>query len=166
MNETHKPFILASQHYLFEVSGQAVAGYFPWRESVIVVVFDASRDDCLHLDNIRNNSQVRLLSVEAARRDWTERESGINCGFKWCRVLALENYYEMESRLKTICRGLAVGFRDMEEARIGCVGQDEAEAEPETFTTVIDRILKQMKIENKTSPVVQEYTNYNYPMEA
>lgn len=162
MNETDKSFILASQHYLFEVSGEMVVGYFPWRESVIVVVFDASRDDCLHPDNFRNNSRVRLMSVEAARRDWTERESGSHGAFKWCRVLALENYYDIESRLKTICRGLAVGFRDTEEARIGTVAQGEAE----TFTTVMDRILKQMKIENKTSPVVQEYTNYNYPLEA
>lgn len=161
MNETDKSFIFASQHYLFEVSGEIVVGYFRWRESVIVVVFDARDPDCLHPDNIRSSSRVRLMSVEAARRDWADRESNTDT-IKWCRVLALENYREIESRLKTICRGLAIGFRDSEEARIGTVAQGEAE----TFTTVINRILKQMKIENKTSPVLQEYTNYNYPMEA
>ena len=166
MNETHNPFFLASQHYLFEVSGQVVVGYFPWRESVIVVVFDAASCGYLDADRITNSSHVCLLSVEAARQDWMKRESGSIGALSWCRVLAFENHSEFEIRLKSICRGLAIQFRDKEEARRIAVVQDEAEAEPETLTTMIDRILKQMKIENKTSPVVQEYTNYNYPMEA
>jgi hypothetical protein len=63
-----------------------------------------------------------------------------------------------------VCSGLAIGFRDQEEARIG--RQQQSATNTETFTTVLDRIIKQMKVENKTSPVIQEYPNYNYPMEA
>jgi len=158
MNETHKPFILATQHYLYEVSGQAVVGYFPWRESVIVVFYDASRDDCL--ENIRDNSRVLSLSVEDARRNWIERESNTRT-VKWCRALSLENYAEIERHLRIVCIGLAVQFRDSEAART-----DPVDDNTEKFTTVLDRIIKQMKVENKTSPVIQEYPNYNYPMEA
>ena len=166
MNETHKRFILASQHYLFEVSGQAVVGYFPWRESVIVVEFDASRGDCVDPDYIRHNSSVRLKSVEEARRDWIwrERNTGDTHSLQWCRVLAIPNFPEIERHLRIVCIGLAVGFRDQEEARIG--RQQQSATNTETFTTVLDRIIKQMKVENKTSPVIAEYPNYNYAMEA
>jgi hypothetical protein len=54
-----------------------------------------------------------------------------------------------------------VQFRDSEAART-----DPVDDNTEKFTTVLDRIIKQMKVENKTSPVIQEYPNYNYPMEA
>jgi hypothetical protein len=167
MNETHKPSILASQHYLYEVSGQAVVGYFPWRESVIVVEFDASRGasrgECVDPDYIRHNSSVRLKSVEEARRDWIwrERNTGDTHSLQWCRVLAIPNFHEIEGHLRIVCSGLAIGFRDQEEART-----DPVDDNTEKFTTVLDRIIKQMKVENKTSPVIQEYPNYNYPMEA
>jgi hypothetical protein len=166
MNETHKPFILASQHYLFEVSGQAVVGYFPWRESVIVVEFDASRGDCVDPDYIRHNSSVRLKSVQEARRDWIwrERNTGDTHSLQWCRVLAIPNFSKIERHLKTVCVGLAIGFSDQEEEHIG--RQQQSATNTENFTTVLDRIIKQMKVENKTSPVIAEYPNYNYAMEA
>jgi hypothetical protein len=110
--QTHgfKPFILHAQHYLFESSGQAAVGYYPWRGHVIVVMFDAIRDDSF--TDFEANSNTRLLTVEAARQDWSDRVNRKKT-FNW--VPALAGGADVEERLKRACFAVAIRFRDGEE---------------------------------------------------
>jgi hypothetical protein len=142
---TTDPF--PTQHYLHRHDGQWVFGYFPWNGKVIVVGFDGSRPDAL--ERVKENSVCDLLTVEEARRHWSER-------IVWSySVVEPKDWAALTHRITV--HGIAFVFVNKYETQ---------ETNTETFTTVLDRIVKQMKVENKTSPVIAEYTNYNYAMEA
>ena len=86
-----------------------------------------------------------LLTVDAARRHWNER-------LEW-EYSAVDPKDWAALTYRITVHGIAFRFAIKHETQ-------------ETFTTVLDRIIKQMKAENKISPVISEYTNYNYAMEA
>jgi len=142
---TEDPF--PKQHYLSRHGGQWVWGYFPWNGSVIVVGFDGSRPDSLQY--IKENSVCDLLTVDAARRHWNER-------LEW-EYSAVDPKDWAALTYRITVHGIAFRF---------AIKHETQETNTETFTTVLDRIIKQMKAENKISPVISEYTNYNYAMEA
>jgi hypothetical protein len=142
---TEDPF--PKQHYLSRHGGSWLFGYFPWNGKVIVVGFDGSRPDSLQ--RISENSVCDLLTVEEARRHWKER-------LDWdYTAVDPKNWISLTYRITV--HGIAFRF---------AVKHETQETNTETFTTVLDRIVKQMKAENKISPVIAEYTNYNYAMEA
>ena len=148
MNHPFDPFVIRSQHYLFESSGQAVVGYFLWRGEMIVVRFDASHDDSF--DDINRHTNIRLLSVELARQDWNERVQR-KTTFEW--VTTLVGGDALEKRLKNISFALAVQFRDKEEEHIKSVMQDKG------INKSINQIIADMNIQNKT---VQDPHEYKY----
>lgn len=148
MNHPFDPFVIRSQHYLFESSGQAVVGYFQWRGSVIVVRFDASHDDSF--DDINRHTNIRLLSVELARQDWNERVQR-KTTFEW--VTSLVGGDALEKRLKNISWALAIQFRDKEEEHIKSVMHDKG------INKSINQIIADMKVQNKT---VQDPHEYKY----
>ena len=148
MNHPFDPFVIRSQHYLFESSGQAVVGYFLWRGEMIVVRFDASHDDSF--DDIDRHSNIRLLSVELARQDWNERVQR-KTTFEW--VTSLVGGDALEKRLKNISFAVAVKFRDEEEEHIKSMMQDNG------INKSINQIIADMKVQNKT---VQDPHEYKY----
>lgn len=148
MNHPFDPFVIRSQHYLFESSGQAVVGYFLWRGEMIVVRFDASHDDSF--DDINRHTNIRLLSVELARQDWNERVQR-KTTFEW--VTTLVGGDALEKRLKNISFAVAVKFRDEEEEHIKSMMQDNG------INKSINQIIADMKVQNKT---VQDPHEYKY----
>lgn len=148
MNHPFDPFVIRSQHYLFESAGWWVVGYFPWRGSVIVVQYDASREDSS--ENIEGNSSIRLLSLELARQDWNERVQSKKT-FKW--VTSLAGGDALEKRLKNISWGLAIQFRDKEEEHIKSVMQDKG------INKSINQIINDLTMHIKT---VQDPHEYKY----
>jgi len=131
-------------------------GYFPWRGSVIVVKYDASRDD--HLENIEFHSAVMLLSVQLARKDWNGLVH-IKKTFEW--VPSHAGGLAVENKLKNIVFSLAIKFRNKEEARI-------AEIEEENNNTMIRRMIGELKTQNKmhTTQKNSYDSNTQYALEA
>lgn len=156
MNHPFDPFVIRSQHYLFESSGQAVVGYFLWRGEMIVVRFDASHDDSF--DDIDRHSNIRLLSVELARQDWNERVQR-KTTFEW--VTSLPGGDALEKRLKNISWGLAIQFRDKEEEHIKSVMQDKG------INKSINQIINDLTMHIKTVQDPHEYEHdTQYALEA
>ena len=151
-NTTH----LSEQYFLFESSGQAVVGYFPWRGSVIVVKYDASRDDSL--ENIEFHSAVMLLSVQLARKDWNGLVH-IKKTFEW--VPSLAGGLAVENKLKNIVFALAIKFRNKEEARIA-----EIEEENNDTTSVWYQKWKKHLIAHTESQEINYEDNTQYALEA
>lgn len=110
MNETYGSTPFIAHHYLFESSGQAAAGYYPWRGHVIVVKFDAIRDNSY--TDLEANSNTRLMTVEAARQDWSDCVNRKKT-FTW--IPALSGGADVEERLKRACFAVAIRFRDGQE---------------------------------------------------
>ena len=114
--------VLSKQFYLYESSGQFAVGYFPWRDSVIVVVFDASHTDSF--ERIPENSSVNLHSVEQARRDWEDRANGKK---NWSYAFSVVDDPVLEARLRVVLYGLAIQFRNKEEQHISTLNVEDSE---------------------------------------
>lgn len=104
---------LKKQHYLFDLGGDVVIGYYLWRGSVIVATYDSTMGT--ELDTIDSHSRVRLMSLEEAREDWIKRTKGDTF---ITFVPALADNSERESLLKSICRVVAMRYYNKQEESI------------------------------------------------
>ena len=154
--------LLLKQHYLFNKSGDIGVGYFPYRDKMIVVLFDGSYSDSF--TDIKNFSTVRVMSEDFARRDWNARveDERLHCQF-----VKRETLSEKEIRIRAVLFGLAVRCRDYEE------GKAEAKADSvydthEDFNTMIKKIIGELKTQNKMHTAKNSYYEHNtqYAMEA
>lgn len=155
--------LLLKQHYLFNKSGDIGVGYFPYRDKMIVVLFDGSHSTSF--TDIKNFSNTRIVEQDFARRDWNARveDERLHCQF-----VKRETLTEKEIRIRAVLFGLAVRCRDYEE------GKAEAEADTvydthEDFTTMIKKIIGELKTQNKmhTTQKSSYYeSNTQYALEA
>lgn len=118
MNETYLGHVngytvLKKQHYLFDLGGDVVIGYYLWRGSVIVATYDSTCG--MEMDSLDSHSRVRLLSLEEAREDWTKRTRGDSL---IVFVPTLTGKSEREAVLKSICEVVAMRYYNMQEASI------------------------------------------------
>ena len=148
MNEWNE--IISKQFYLYSRCGTVCVGFFPWRDMVIMVILDGGCTGwALHIEE---NSRVELLTKSAARDEWDQ----------WVNE---RNYTTNDTGtgiLRTSCHGLAIRWRNQKkQADHVC---EERTKNTETFTTMLNKIVKQLNAENPTT--ITEYTNYNYAMEA
>lgn len=104
---------LKKQHYLFDLGGDVVIGYYLWRGSVIVATYDSTSG--LTIDTIDSHSRVRVLSLEEARQDWIKRTSSQSL---ITFVPALVGDSQREALLKSICRVAAMRYYNNQEASI------------------------------------------------
>ena len=104
--------LLLKQYYLFNKSGDIGVGYFPYRDKMIVVLFDGSHSNSFA--DIKNFSNTRIVSEDFARRDWNARveDERLHCQFVNRLLLS-----EKEVRIRAILFGLAVRCREYEEVR-------------------------------------------------
>jgi len=154
--------LLLKQHYLFNKNGDIGVGYFPYRDKMIVVLFDGSYPNSF--EDIKNFSNTRVMSEDFARRDWNARveDERLHCQFVNRLILS-----EKEVRIRAILFGLAVRCRDYEE------GKAEAKADSvydthEDFNTMIKRIIGELKTQNKmhTTQKNSYDNNTQYALEA
>ena len=153
--------LLLKQHYLFNKSGDIGVGYFPYRDKMIVVLFDGSHSTSF--TDIKNFSNTRIVEQDFARRDWNARveDERLHCQF-----VKRETLTEKETRIRAVLFGLAVRCRDYEE------GKAEAEADSvydthEDFNTMIKKIIGELKTQNKMHIEKSPYEyNTQYALEA
>ena len=153
--------LLLKQHYLFTKDGSIGVGYFPYRDNMIVVLFDGSHSNSF--EDIKNFSNTRIVSEDFARRDWNARVENETTPFVNRVILS-----EKEVRIRAILFGLAVRCRDYEE------GKAEAKADSvhdthEDFNTIMNRIIGELKTQNKmhTTQKNSYYeSNTQYALEA
>ena len=148
MNEWNE--IISKQFYLYSRCGTVCVGFFPWRDMVIMVILDGGCTGwALHIEE---NSRVELLTKSAARDEWDQ----------WVNERNYTTNDTGTGMLRTSCHGLAIRWRNQkEQADHVC---EERTKNMETFTTMLNKIVKQLNAENPTT--ITEYTNYNYAMEA
>ena len=152
--------LLLKQYYLFNKSGDIGVGYFPYRDKMIVVLFDGSYSNSF--TDIKNFSNTRVMSEDFARRDWNARVENETTPFVNRVILS-----EKEVRIRAILFGLAVRCRDYEE------GKAEAKADSvhdthEDLKTMIKRIIGELKTQNKmhTTQKNSYDSNTQYALEA
>lgn len=153
--------LLLKQYYLFTKDGSIGVGYFPYRDKMIVVLFDGSYSNSF--EDIKNFSKTSVMSEDFARRDWNARVDNETTPFVNRVILS-----EKEIRIRAILFGLAVRCRDYEE------GKAEAEADSvydthEDFNTMIKKIIGELKTQNKmhTTQKNSYYeSNTQYALEA
>lgn len=155
--------LLLKQYYLFNKNGDIGVGYFPYRDKVIVVLFDGSYSNSF--EDIKNFSNTRVMCQDFARRDWNAR---VDDDRLHCQFVKRETLTEKETRIRAVLFGLAVRCRDYEEANA------EAEADSvydthEEFNTMIKKIIGELKTQNKmhTTQKSSYYeSNTQYALEA
>lgn len=152
--------LLLKQYYLFTKDGSIGVGYFPYRDKVIVVLFDGSYSNSF--EDIKNFSNTRVMCQDFARRDWNARVDNETTPFVNRVILS-----EKEVRIRAILFGLAVRCRDYEE------GKAEAEADSvydthEDFNTMIKKIIGELKTHNRmhTTQKNSYDSNTQYALEA
>ena len=146
--------LLLKQHYLFTKDGSIGVGYFPYRDNMIVVLFDGSHSNSF--EDIKNFSNTRIVSEDFARRDWNARVENETTPFVNCVILS-----EKEVRIRAILFGLAVRCRDYEEARIA-----EIEEENNETTSVWYQKWKKHLIAHTESQEINYEDNTQYALEA
>ena len=148
--------LLLKQYYLFNKSGDIGVGYFPYRDKMIVVLFDGSHSNSF--TDIKNFSNTRIVSEDFARRDWNARveDERLHCQFVNRLLLS-----EKEVRIRAILFGLAVRCRDYEEARIA-----EIEEENNDTTSVWYQKWKKHLIAHTESQEINYEDNTQYALEA
>ena len=146
--------LLLKQHYLFTKDGSIGVGYFPYRDNMIVVLFDGSHSNSF--EDIKNFSNTRIVSEDFARRDWNARVENETTPFVNRVILS-----EKEVRIRTILFGLAVRCRDYEEARIA-----EIEEENNDTTSVWYQKWKKHLIAHTESQEINYEDNTQYALEA
>lgn len=152
--------LLLKQYYLFTKDGSIGVGYFPYRDNMIVVLFDGSHSNSF--EDIKNFSNTRIVSEDFARRDWNARVENETTPFVNRAILS-----EKEVRIRAILFGLAVRCRDYEE------GKAEAKADGvtdthEDFNTIMKSIIGELKTQNKmhTTQKNSYDSNTQYALEA
>ena len=146
--------LLLKQHYLFTKDGSIGVGYFPYRDNMIVVLFDGSHSNSF--EDIKNFSNTRIVSEDFARRDWNARVENETTPFVNRVILS-----EKEVRIRAILFGLAVRCRDYEEARIA-----EIEEENNDTTSVWYQKWKKHLIAHTESQEINYEDNTQYALEA
>lgn len=147
--------LLLKQYYLFNKNGNIGVGYFPYRDKVIVVLFDGSYSNSF--TDIKNFSNTRIVEQDFARRDWNARveDERLHCRFV-NRVLLSEK----EIRIRAVLFGLAVRCRDYEEGKATA-----AHDTTEDFPTTVKRLVGELREQNKMHKS-NHYENTQYALEA
>jgi hypothetical protein len=105
--------LLPQQYYLFDCgSGNVGVGYFPYCGGVIVVLFDGTRAD--PFEDIDSNSFTLLLSLDAARKDWSSRVNGA-CDYGFVFVPRSGPFTHRETLIRSVLFGLALRFCKKQE---------------------------------------------------
>lgn len=152
--------LLLKQYYLFTKDGSIGVGYFPYRDNMIVVLFDGSYSNSF--EDIKNFSNTRVVSEDFARRDWNARVENETTPFVNRVILS-----EKEVRIRAILFGLAVRCRDYEEGKAEAK-DDSVHDTHEDFNTIMKRIIGELKTQNKmhTTQKNSYDSNTQYALEA